>query len=538
MISFNPLTTHSIFQRTRTWMLHPLLGLILALFGTSCQSMDPRNVDVDLPETLPKVKVTNYSEALSRLGDMTEIYASDLLKLQSNPIRDNTGASSPVATGGEIPRDITEMIKTSLNRIGGRVTFIPYDPAFIQNQTLTGYSNFENKLIPNLIMTGGITEFDRGLATRGENIDASLDYEVGGIPDALPSKNIGARFADEAKFGLARITLDFNLVDFRTLSGIPRINAVNTMEVNKAVGERELGISIFGQTFGLKGTIKRVQGRHAAVRLLVELSMIQMVGKYLAVPYWRLLGEDALPDPVVLQAISRYYASLSKPQVNNTIQQWLAVYGYDMELSQELDMATKTALAEIDPRFTLDTPSVSLETFTEVYLNIPLTVQAYQNRQKLAQRLQARAAKKRQAAALSEPPLVEPSPVPATADQPVIIQPDAKGEIILTKPATNGTGQPGTTQSSTEGKNILAQPSASDVPVEAASQQTSPQDPAKEPVATSVPQTTTPEPAQQPTQHRTQDLKKLVEQDAPAPQVLQPIVRTGIGRFLSEEEWD
>ena len=535
MISFNPLATPSITHRMRAWMLHPLLVLILAVFGTSCQSLDPRNVDVDLPETLPQTKVTTYTEALSRLGDMTEIYASDLLKLQSNPIRDNTGASSPVATGGEIPRDITEMIKTSLNRIGGRVTFIPYDPAFIQNQTLTGYSNFENKLIPNLIMTGGITEFDRGLATRGENIDASLDYEVGGIPDALPSKNIGARFADEAKFGLARITLDFNLVDFQTLSGIPRINAVNTMEVNKAVGERELGISIFGQTFGLKGTIKRVQGRHAAVRLLVELSMIQMVGKYLAVPYWRLLGEEALPDPVVLQAVSRYYASLSKAQVNNTIQQWLAVYGYDMALNDELDMATKTALSEIDPRFTLETPSVSLETFTEVYLNMPLTVQAFQNRQVLTQRLQAQAEKKRQAAAASEPPLVAPSPAVGGTDQPVAAQqPNTGGEIILTQPAASGTGQPAATQPNTGGEIILTQPSTNEVPVEAVSQKTSPQITPKEPVASSSPQSTTPEPSQQPAR----DPKQLVERQAPVPQPLQPIVRTGIGRFLSEGEWD
>ncbi len=510
MISFNPLATHSFIQRMRTWMLHPLLGLILAVFGTSCQSIDPRNVDVDLPDTTPQAKVTSYTEVLSRLGDMTDIYASDALKIQSNPIGDNTGASRP--TGGEIPRDITEMIKSSLNMIGGRVTFIPYDPAFVQNQTLTGYSTFENKLIPNLILTGGITEFDRGLVTKGENIDASLDYEVGGIPDALPSKNIGLRAADEAKAGLARITLDFNLVDFRTLAGIPRINAVNTMEVNKAVGERELGISIFGQTFGLKGTIKKVQGRHAAVRLLVELSMIQMVGKYLAVPYWRLLGDDAVEDPVVLQAISSYYGSLPKARVNNTIQQWLSVYGYDMALTEDLDTATKTALAEIDPAFSLDSSSVSYETFQKVYLNMPLTVKASQNRQALVRRLQAQAEKTQQAAAASIPdvPIVVPVPIPAEAVQPNTAVPQPEGEIILTQPASKAP--------EAQGQKKIAQEVTS-----------------QEPVTVPAPQAPTSPPAQQPTQ----DPKQLVEQKATeAPLLIQPIVRTGIGRFLSEAEWE
>lgn len=518
MIAFNPSATTIIVRFIRTWVFAPLLGVTLAVFGTSCQSMDPRNVDVELPDTLPQAKVTSYTEALSRLGDMTQIYASDILKIQSNPIRDNTGASAPLATGGEIPRDITEMIKTSLNSIGGRVTFIPYDPAFVQNQTLTGYSNFDRKLIPNLVLSGGITEFDRGLITEGENTDVSLEYEVSGIPDALPSKNLGVRYGDEVKAGLARITLDFNLVDFQTLSGIPKINAVNTMEVNKALGERELGVSIFGQSFGLKGSMKKVQGRHAAVRLLVELSMIQIVGKYLAVPYWRLLGDDANPDPVVLQAVASYYSSLSDEKVNNTIQQWLAVYGYDMDLDDELDEATKTALAEIDPEFNLDTSSVSLETFTKVYLNIPLTLQAFQNRQVLAQRLRAKAEKTRLASGTSEFPRETPGPVPAGTEMPVASDPPASGEIIVTQPAS-------------------PMP-----PVEPVTQAASPPVTPKKPQQiVSPPQPkTNPQPSAKPERalQPDKDPKQYVEKQAPTPVALQPIVRTGIGRFLTEGEWE
>ncbi len=518
MNSCNPSATNTIVRSIRTWICAPLLGVTLAVFGTSCQSMDPRNVDVELPDTLPQAKVTTYTEALSRLGDMTEIYASDLLKIQSNPIRDNTGASAPLATGGEIPRDITEMIKTSLNSIGGRVTFIPYDPAFVQNQTLTGYSNFDRKLIPNLVLSGGITEFDRGLLTEGENTDVSLEYEVSGIPDALPSKNLGVRYGDEVKAGLARITLDFNLLDFQTLSGIPKINAVNTMEVNKALGERELGVSLFGQSFGLKGSMKKVQGRHAAIRLLVELSMIQIVGKYLAVPYWRLLGDDAQPDPVVLQAVASYYSSLSETKVNNTIQQWLSVYGYKMDLNDTLDEATKTALAEIDPEFNLEASSVNLETFTKVYLNMPLTVQGYQNRQVLTQRLRAEAEQARLAAETLEPPLAPPTPVPAGADQPVASAPPAQSEIIVTQPAST-------------------MPQVDPVS-SAASAQVPPKEPQQIVAPPQLPTTPQPVAKPEPAQQTDQDPKQYVEKQAPAPVVVQPIIRTGIGRFLTEGEWE
>ena len=122
-----------------------MIGAVAFSF-VSCATIDPREVEAELPETAPAVKTTSFTEALPLLGLMTEIYSTDLLRIQSNPVGDVTGASA--STGSEIPRDITEMIKTTLNSMGGNVLFIPYDPAFIQNQQVTGYSNFENKIIP------------------------------------------------------------------------------------------------------------------------------------------------------------------------------------------------------------------------------------------------------------------------------------------------------------------------------------------------------------------------------------------------------
>ena len=76
---------------------------------------------------------------------MTEIYGTGIVKIQSEDIVDNTGTSG--STGGEIQRNITEIMKSVLNTIGGSVVFIEYNPAYIQNQMVSGYSNFENKMI-------------------------------------------------------------------------------------------------------------------------------------------------------------------------------------------------------------------------------------------------------------------------------------------------------------------------------------------------------------------------------------------------------
>ena len=360
------------------------LSIVTACFCvaliTSCASVDPAKVDVELPKTKPKAKITSYSKALIQLGLMTEIFNTPHVKIMMNPIGDETGASG--ATGAEIPRDITEMVKSALNSIGGRVTYVPYDPAFIQNNIVTGYSQFENKVIPDVVLTGGITEFDRGLVTRGKNTELGAEAKVD-LPGDLPKGYVGFDYGSGGKQGLARITLDFNLLDFQTMTGIPLMNATTSMEVTKAISQKELGITIFGASFGRKGSIKKVQGRHDAVRLIVELSVIQIIGKYLKLPYWVLLDEDAQPDEIVIRALKRDFYAMSEPEKISKVQEWLYLKNYDVPINGILDEKTKEALAEVVPTFSKDSTSIDFETYLKVYESVPITEETLARREML-----------------------------------------------------------------------------------------------------------------------------------------------------------
>lgn len=357
-------------KKTYNERLQKLLGILVSsILMVSCASISPGNIDVKLKDIPPEPEVTSFTDALHDLGVMTEIYDTKLLKIMSKPIGDDTGTAIP--TGGEIPGDITEMIKSTLNSIGGKIVYIPYDPAFIQNTRITGYSNLENKIVPNVVLSGGITEFDRALMVRGSSTDVSGGAEIEGLPGWLPGKDAGLRYRNSAKYGIARITLDFNLLNFEKVSGIPRVTAVNTMKVSKAVGERELGISIFGQVYGKKGSIKRVQGRHEAVRLLVEMSMIQIIGKYAHLPYWRLLGDDTMPDRDVIEAKKREYYSLSRYEVIEHVQKWLFRYGYDVIPNGRLDRRTLSALCKAGYMPAAD-GTIDLDTFISIYMSIPI----------------------------------------------------------------------------------------------------------------------------------------------------------------------
>jgi hypothetical protein len=415
-----------------------LIGLWSMSLLISCAGVDPREVEVELAQSAPEVRVTSYSETLARLGTMSTVFDTGIVKVQCNDIADNTGTA--MTTGGEIQKNITEIMKSTLNSIGGNIVFIEYDPGFIQNQMVTGYSNFEDKLIPDVVITGGITEFDRGLETRGEGTDIGAQASVSGLKSWVPSNEIGVNYGDSGKTGKARITLDFNMKDFRTLAGIAKMTTTNSMEVHKATRDRELGITLFGPTFGLKGSVKKVQGRHEAVRLLVQLSMIQMTGKYLNVPYWRLLGDDTLPDPVVMDSIATIYYSMAPEARIAAVQQWLYVSGHDVKITGMLDRQTEAALLEFAPEYQAGGREITAELFTRIYISQPFDAAAAGRRLALNNLLSQAA---NQAAKQTEPAAQAPQPEvrPTGGVAAVYQEPAVKEAVAVVVPAPPAAGQ-------------------------------------------------------------------------------------------------
>jgi hypothetical protein len=340
-------------------LLRIILPLLFLGLG-ACAKIDPRAVDVDLPADTPVVNETSFDKPLAELGKMTQIYGKRVF-IQGKDITDFTGLST--YGYGEIPRDVTEMTKSALNAIGGNVVYIPYSPVFINNQMVTGYSNFQGKLIPDIVLSGGITEFDRGLETRGANTDFGVTTKPFNVNESwVPGDTISVDYNQEDKSSLARITLDFNLLDFRTMSGVARMQTVNSINVYKAVAEKELGFTIFGPSFGLKGTVKKVQGRHAAIRLLVQSSVLQIVGKYLYLPYWTLVP-GMQPDAVVLDKIRQDFRNLSQTDKIGEMQTCLYLKGYNVPVTGKLDPATQTALTTFKQQH-----AVQGGTDTEVYV--------------------------------------------------------------------------------------------------------------------------------------------------------------------------
>lgn len=337
--------------------------ILIFIFLLCCFTGCSKTIPVNLPKEAPQTKSSDYGLALSRLGKMTKLLRTRQVRIQTVGITDDTGVSH--ATGGDIPFDITEMIKSAVNSIGGQVVFVPYDPVFLKNQAALKFTSLKNKTKPDVVLHGGITEYDRALEVKGDSGDFGGDFGAG---KNSPSMDMGYSSASS----ISRITLDVNMMDFETMAMVPQVQAVNSIRVFKGSNEAEMGFSLMGATFGLQGSVKKIQGHHAAVRTLVDLSVLEVIGKYLHIPYWKCIDRRVPPDPLVMEHIRDQFKQANDLRKILMIQRLLRVYGAPLKLNGRMDEATTTALHAYKDAYSVGSSTIDADFYAGLFNNMPI----------------------------------------------------------------------------------------------------------------------------------------------------------------------
>ena len=334
------------------------LSLFIILF-VGCGKTDLSIPEVKSP---PKEKVTEYHEPLYMLGKMLEVYSDRKIYIMSKDIVDTTGVAR--ATGGEIPFNITEMVRSACNRIGKQVVYVPYDPSLLLNETHLGVK-FE-RIIPDVMITGGITEYDRTQVSDGDSFNFSTFFGQGSKETdlGLNYKNVNS---------VSTVGFDLNLIDYKKMAMIPKVQSLHSMRLYNLTEGGGFSIAFDGTGLGFSEQKKSIQGRHDAVRQLVELSILELIGKYKKVPYWRCLkGYEKKVNRTVLDSIKEYYISLGSREKVKAIQELLPFYGYkDIKPNGKHDIVTVSALNELNKKYNFSNKLISLDNYLELYFNIP-----------------------------------------------------------------------------------------------------------------------------------------------------------------------
>lgn len=261
-----------------------LSGIIAFVFLVSgCKTMNQLNDFVQglskdqnavVANTTPVKNVTDYSDALARTGQLINIFNIEPIYLAVEPVKNDTAAA------GKLPANIQIMVESSLNKMGnGRVVVIPYSDLAIEK--------YMNKKL--YIVHGAITEFDAGI--RQANGGGGV-----GVYGTTGSTDFDGEANHENSFDISSIALDFTLHDWSKHRYIPGLQISNKMELSQITQNDGFGFSIFGNGLSIDASATVKQGVHSVLRLLVELSMVELIGRFQDIPYWVAVYDDSELD--------------------------------------------------------------------------------------------------------------------------------------------------------------------------------------------------------------------------------------------------
>lgn len=366
--------THNNMHRSTSLLSRAAaLCCVAALLGgcaSTQNALDDANkllAEREAEKPLPSANLSQYAPALSRLGHMLDVYkdGDPVIYMQTRAILDATNLSNPLV-GAEIPGDITEMVRTAVNRIGVRVVYVPYHPDYLVSQAQLG-AKF-GVTMPDFLITGALTEFDRAISGAGRSNNATIEFGKGKGDTALG-------FDNKRTAIFSALALDLNLVSFSTQQMVPRIQASNVVKVLNFSSEDNASLGFYGDAFGFKLEGKYLQGRHSAIRTLVDLSVLEIVGKATNTPYWRCIP-NGKPDPVVLDNMRSSFEALPPPLKIGLVQVMLRKYGQPVTVTQQFDEPTQQAVRAVyGSRFPQAGDQVDVLTwqgFEPLFFNVPM----------------------------------------------------------------------------------------------------------------------------------------------------------------------
>ena len=204
--------------------------------------------------------------------------------------------------------------------------YVPYVPSYVVGELETG-GKIKRKL-PDVVVRGGITEFDKDLLRKNNSIGVRVN--TGGIDDFVADYDSNGSVSYRTNSDISRMVFDIYMSRYESQVAISRTYISNSIFIKKDSKSYSIGAYFEGCGLNFNYSINRSQGVYKSIRLLVQFSVLQMLGKYYQIPYWRCI-EGAQPDQSVINSVKedfeeldnikkvkfiKYYAKLHKEKMN------------------------------------------------------------------------------------------------------------------------------------------------------------------------------------------------------------------------------
>ena len=249
------------------------------------------------PKARAVQNITSFSQSLRCMDELFLAFGVRDVVITSQGIPDATG---------EIKTGTKEMMISSVSKMSvrsGAFRFVDYDQTqFDINalQQLVGFT--DDFLVPNYYIRGAITQLDEQV----------LSESAGG---ALQIKTFGIGASKDQVLSVVSVDLNVgNLLTRQIIAGTSANNSIAVRRSGQALdGNAQIEKIELGLSFNV--SMNRSEGMHQSIRTLVDLSMIETLGKLSQVPYWRCLGIQQTNPSMVAQARSWFEDMSAEEQV-------------------------------------------------------------------------------------------------------------------------------------------------------------------------------------------------------------------------------
>jgi hypothetical protein len=275
---------------------HVLLAVAAVWSLTGCDpAPETAHVAVN-PQTAPVHTITSFDDSLRCMDDMFLARSIKDVYITSAGIPDDTGA---ITTGTK------EMLITAVSEMSAKSNsfhFVDYDPTQIDVQVLSEMVGLQKGFVaPSYYLRGAITQLDNSVLSSTAAAGISTQY----LNLAVSKNQL-----------VSIISLDLNLGKLVTRQIIGGMSASNSIAVVSSGKGADAG-GVVGQGQGSAAitftvALDKAEGFHQAVRTLIQLSTIEVLGKLTQVPYWQCLNIDRT-NPAYRTQARDWYDSMSGP---------------------------------------------------------------------------------------------------------------------------------------------------------------------------------------------------------------------------------
>jgi hypothetical protein len=236
--------------------------------------------------TAPTRVMTNFSTALRCMDRQFSDFGIKDMQVMIEDLNDKTA---------KVPAGATDMFVSAMSQMTTRSQAINFKAFGEDTKNLSAFLRtagtkgpYQTQNLPDFLIRGSISQFDDNILKKNVDIGASLGdakttFLSAGYTQSATGRELG---------------MDLSVMRTADLGLVPGVTARNSMflmstgkGLDAEAGYKKLGINFLT-------SVSRMEGNSRALRNLVELSAIELMGKLTRIPYWRCLDVPNENDEV------------------------------------------------------------------------------------------------------------------------------------------------------------------------------------------------------------------------------------------------